>query len=123
MLIKEVTTPSDQLHLLKTIIDNTWSAISAEAAAEKQAKQRRAATASKYRPKRSAKPAKPATKGGARGQKSPTAQKKTAPQAAPTQAEKTAAQLVLRGQNKIDAEQQVKQGVRPSYPSTTRPRK
>ena len=122
MLIKEVTTPSDQLHLLKTIIDNTWSAIAAEAEAEKRAKQQRAATASKYRPRRSAKPAKPASKGGATGQKSPTAQKKPPPQGAATQAEKTAAQLVLRGDNKTVDQEQGKQPARRSYPSSTGPR-
>lgn len=43
MLIREVTSPQDQLNLLKRIIDSTWSAISAEAAAEAAAKQQRAA--------------------------------------------------------------------------------
>ena len=34
MLIREVTSAQDQLNLLKRIIDSTWTAISAEAAAE-----------------------------------------------------------------------------------------
>ena len=45
MLIREVTSAEDQLNLLKRIIDATWSAISAEAAQEKSAKQQRAAAA------------------------------------------------------------------------------
>jgi len=45
MLIHEVTNAEDQLKLLKRIIDSTWSAIAAEAAAEAAAKQQRAAAA------------------------------------------------------------------------------
>lgn len=53
MLIREVTNAEDQLNLLKRIIDSTWSAISAEAAQEKAAKQQRAAvTAAKPKPRK-----------------------------------------------------------------------
>lgn len=45
MLIREVANAQDQLNLLKKIIDNTWSAIAAEAAAEAAARQQHAATA------------------------------------------------------------------------------
>lgn len=57
MLIREVTSAEDQLNLLKRIIDSTWTAISAEAAAEIAVKQQRAAaTASKTRPRKVAPP-------------------------------------------------------------------
>ena len=57
MLIREVTSAQDQLNLLKRIIDSTWTAISAEAAAEAAAKQQRAAaTASTPRPRKTASP-------------------------------------------------------------------
>ena len=57
MLIREVTSAKDQLNLLKRIIDSTWTAISAEAAAEAAAKQQRtAATASTPRPRKAAPP-------------------------------------------------------------------
>ncbi len=53
MLIREVTSAEDQLNLLKRIIDSTWSAISAEAAREKAAKQQRAtAAAAKPKPRK-----------------------------------------------------------------------
>ena len=58
MLIREVTSAQDQLNLLKRIIDSTWTAISAEAAAEAAAKQQRtAATVTKPRPRKAASPA------------------------------------------------------------------
>ena len=58
MLIREVTSAEDQLNLLKRIIDSTWTAISAEAAAEAAAKQQRVATtASKPRPRKAMPPA------------------------------------------------------------------
>lgn len=56
MLIREVTSAKDQLNLLKRIIDSTWTAISAEAAAEEVAKQQRAASTPK-----APKPARPKT--------------------------------------------------------------
>lgn len=56
MLIREVTSAQDQLNLLKRIIDSTWTAISAEAAAEEVAKQQRAASTPK-----GPKPARPKT--------------------------------------------------------------
>ena len=57
MLIREVTSAQDQLNLLKRIIDSTWTAIAAEAAAEAAAKQQRAAiTANKPRPSKAALP-------------------------------------------------------------------
>lgn len=57
MLIREVTNAQDQLNLLKRIIDSTWTAISAEAAAEAAAKQQQAvATANSPRPRKTAPP-------------------------------------------------------------------
>jgi hypothetical protein len=111
MLILEVTNAQDQLSLLKKIIDNTWSAISAEAAAEAAAKQQRAAAAAaKPRVRRAAKPI-----------------AKSAPKAAaatgikPTQAnaaEKTAAAIVQL--DTTQAEPQVLQSLpRSVHPSST----
>lgn len=58
MLISEVTNAQDQLNLLKKIIDNTWTAISAEAAAKAAARQQRAAaSAAKPRARRTVVPA------------------------------------------------------------------
>ena len=84
MLIREVTSAKDQLHLLKTIIDSTWSAIAAEAGAETVAKQKRAAAAAaKHKPRKAPKPkrvAAPTTP----VKKAPTKpQVQMAPQAAP----------------------------------------
>ncbi len=57
MLIREVTSAEDQLNLLKRIIDSTWTAISAEAAAEAAAKQQQAnAAANSPRPRKAAPP-------------------------------------------------------------------
>lgn len=57
MLIREVTSAEDQLNLLKRIIDSTWTAISAEAAAEAAAKQQQAVTtANSTRPRKAAPP-------------------------------------------------------------------
>jgi hypothetical protein len=57
MLILEVTNAQDQLSLLKKIIDSTWSAIAAQAAAEAAAKQQRAAaSAAKPRVRRTSMP-------------------------------------------------------------------
>lgn len=111
MLILEVTNAQDQLSLLKKIIDTTWSAIAAEAAAETAAKQQRAAASSaKPRVRRAAKPiaksiAKPAAA---------TAFKPTQASAA----EKTAPAIVQR--DTTQAQQQVQQlQPRRVYPSTT----
>jgi len=111
MLILEVTNAQDQLSLLKKIVDSTWSAISAEAAAEAAVKQQRAATAAaKPRVRRAAKPiVKPVVKTTAATAVKPT-------QA--TTAEKTAAAIVQRGA--AQAQQQVQQPQpRRVYPSTT----
>ncbi len=59
MLIREVTSAQDQLNLLKRIIDSTWTAISAEAAAEAAAKQQRAAATASTPRLRKAAPPKP----------------------------------------------------------------
>ena len=110
MLILEVTNAQDQLSLLKRIVDSTWSAIAAEAAAEAAAKQQRAsAAAAKSRVRRTAKPiAKSVPKAAA------TAVKPT--QAAT--AEKTAAAIVQR--DTTQAQQQVLQPQpRRVYPSST----
>ena len=111
MLILEVTNAQDQLSLLKKIIDNTWSAIAAEAAAEAAAKQQRAAaSAAKPRVRRTAKPI-----------VKPVAKPTTATAVKPTQAsaaEKTAAAIVQRGATQ--SQQQVLQPQpRRVYPSTT----
>jgi hypothetical protein len=111
MLILEVTNAQDQLNLLKKIVDSTWSAISAEAAAEAAAKQQRAAAiAAKPRVRRAAKPhAKSVSKPAAA-----TAVKPTQASAA----EKTAAAIVQRGDTQL--QQQVLQPQpRRVYPSTT----
>lgn len=80
MLISEVTNAQDQLNLLKKIIDNTWTAISAEAAAEAAARQQRAvASAVKPRARRAVVPP---TK--------PNASKPTAPTASATNKAATA---------------------------------
>jgi hypothetical protein len=111
MLILEVTNAQDQLNLLKKIIDSTWSAISAEAAAEATARQQRAAAAAaKPRVRRAAKPiVKPVEK--------PTAATVIKPPQATT-ADKTAAAVVQRGDTQL--QQQVLQPQpRRVYPSTT----
>jgi len=111
MLILEVTNAQDQLNLLKKIIDSTWSAISAEAAAEAAAKQQRAAaTAAKPRVRRTAKPhVKPVAK--------PSAATAVKPNQA-SAAEKTAAAIVQR--DTTQAQQQVQQlQPRRVYPSST----
>jgi hypothetical protein len=111
MLIHEVTNAEDQLKLLKRIIDSTWSAIAAEAAAEAAARQQRAAaTAAKPRVRRAAKPiVKPVAKPSAATAVNPT-------QA--SAAEKTAAAIVQRGDTQL--QQQVQQPQpRRVYPSTT----
>ena len=111
MLILEVTNAQDQLNLLKKIIDSTWSAIAAEAAAEAAAKQQRAAaTAAKPRVRRTAKPiVKPVAK--------PTAATAVKPTQA-SAAEKSAAAIVQRGDTQL--QQQVLQPQpRRTYPSTT----
>lgn len=59
MLIREITSAQDQLNLLKRIIDSTWTAISAEVAAEAAAKQQRAAATASTPPPRKAAPPKP----------------------------------------------------------------
>ena len=116
MLIREVTTPDDKLRLLKSIIDNTWSAMSAEVAAEKLAQQQRAAAAARQRPRRAAAPT---PKRGADASTASTAQKNTPPQAQASTAEKTAAQLVLKGQTAASAQQAQKRG---SYPTKAQPK-
>ena len=112
MLILEVTNAQDQLSLLKKIVDSTWSAIAAEAAAETAAKQQRAAaSAAKPRVRRAAKPiAKSVPKAAA------TAVKPTQDAAA----KKTAAAIVQRGDTSV--QQQVPQSQlqpRRVYPSST----
>ena len=111
MLIREVTNAQDQLSLLKKIIDSTWSAIAAEAAAETAAKQQRAAVATaKPRVRRAAKPiVKPVAK--------PTAAKAVKP-TQDSAAEKSAAAIVQR--DTTQAQQQVQQfQPRRVYPSST----
>jgi hypothetical protein len=111
MLILEVTNAQDQLNLLKKIIDSTWSAIAAEAAAEAAARQQRAAAAAaKPRVRRSAKPTiKPVAKSAAANAVKPTQT---------SAAEKTAAAVVRRGDTQL--QQQVLQPQpRRVYPSTT----
>jgi hypothetical protein len=110
MLILEVTNAQDQLNLLKKIIDSTWSAIAAEAAAEAAAKQQRAAAAAaKPRVRRAAKPI---VKSVAKS----TAATVVKPTQAST-AEKTAAAIVQRGTTQ--AQQQVQQPQpRRVYPSS-----
>jgi hypothetical protein len=111
MLILEVTNAQDQLNLLKRIVDSTWSAIAAEAAAEAAAKQQHAAAAAaKPRVRRAAKPiVKPVAKSTATIAVKPT-------QA--SAAEKTAAAIVQRGDTQ--AQQQVLQPQpRRVYPSST----
>ena len=112
MLILEVTNAQYQLNLLKRIVDSTWSAIAAEAAAEAAAKQQRAAaSAAKPRVRRTAKPiAKSVPKAAA------TAVKPTQDAAA----KKTAAAIVQRGDTSV--QQQVPQSQlqpRRVYPSST----
>jgi hypothetical protein len=111
MLILEATNAQDQLNLLKKIVDSTWSAIAAEAAAEAAAKQQRAAAAAaKPRMRRTAKPiVKPVAKPSA-----PTAVKPT--QA--TAAEKTAATIVQRDTTQAQP-QSLQPQPRRTYPSTT----
>lgn len=112
MLILEVTNAKDQLSLLKKIIDSTWSAIAAEAAAETAAKQQRAAAAAKPRVRRAAKPiVKPVAK--------PTAATAVKPTQAAT-AEKTAAAIVQRGGTQLQPQSPQSQlQPRRVYPSTT----
>jgi len=110
MLIIEVTNAQDQLSLLKKIIDSTWSAISAEAAAAAAAKQQRAATAaSKPRMRRAVKSiAKPVPKAAATAVKPIQA----------SAAEKTAAAIVQSGDTSVQ-QQSLQPQPRRVYPSTT----
>ncbi len=117
MLIREVTTADDKLRLLKTIFDNTWSAMSAEVAADKAAQQQRAAAAA--RKPRARRAPTPAPKRGADANTASTAQKTAPPQTQATTADKTAAQLVLKGQTAAQAQQQQQPQQRRSYPTTT----
>ena len=111
MLICEVTNAQDQLNLLKKIVDSTWSAISAEAAAEAAAQQQRAAAnAAKPRVRRTAKP-----------HAKPVAKPSAATAVKPTQAiaaEKTAAAIVQRGDTQVQ-QQSLKPQPRRVYPSST----
>lgn len=117
MLIQEVTNAQDQLSLLKRIFDNTWSAVAAEAQAEKAAQQQRAAAAaSKPRARRAAPPA---PKRAADTSTAPTAQKNVPQQPKATAAERTAAQLVLRSQNDAQAQQ----SQQPQQPTQTQQRR
>ena len=111
MLILEVTNAQDQLSLLKRIVDSTWSAIAAEAAAEAAAKQQRAAaSAAKPRMRRAAKPS-------VKSVAKPAAATAVKPTQATT-AEKTAAAIVQR--DTTQAQQQVQQPqLRRVYPSNT----
>lgn len=111
MLILEVTNAQDQLNLLKKIVDSTWSAIAAEAAAEAAAKQQRAAASTaKPRVRRTAKPiVKPVAK--------PTAPTAVKPNQAKS-AEKTAAAIVQRGGTQLQPQSPQPQPSR-VYPSTT----
>lgn len=111
MLILEVTNAQDQLNLLKRIVDSTWSAIAAEAAAEAAVKQQRAAaSAAKPRVRRATKPhAKSVAKPAAAIAVKPTQS---------SAAEKTAATIVQRGDT--SAQRQAPQSQpRRVYPSTT----
>jgi hypothetical protein len=112
MLILEVTNAQDQLNLLKKIIDSTWSAISAEAAAEAAARQQRAAVAAaKPRVRRTAKPhVKPVAKS--------TAATAAVKPTQATSAEKTAAAIVQRDTTQAQP-QSLKPQPRRVYPSTT----
>jgi hypothetical protein len=112
MLIREVTNAQDQLNLLKRIVDSTWSAISAEAAAEAAARQQRAAAAAaKPRVRRAAKPhAKPVAK--------PSAATAAVKPTQATAAEKTAAAIVQRGDTQLQ-QQSLQPQPRHVYPSTT----
>jgi len=95
MFIREVTSPQDQLNLLKRIVDSTWTAISAEAAAAAAAKQQRAATAAtKPRTRRAVTPA---TKPAASASTASTANNSGALANKASDAEKTAAAIVQRG--------------------------
>ena len=114
MLIKEVTNADDKLRLLKTIFDNTWSAMSAEVAAEKAAQQQRAAAAARRpRPRRVAAPT---PKRGADARTASTTQKNVPPQAQASTAEKTAAELVLKGQTAAATQQPQQRRI---YPTST----
>ena len=109
MLILEVTNAQDQLSLLKKIVDSTWSAIAAEAAAEAVAKQQRAAAAAtKPRVRRATKP---------HAKSVPKATTAVKPTQA-TSAEKTAAAIVQRGDTSVQQQSLLPQPRR-VYPSTT----
>ena len=111
MLILEVTNAQDQLSLLKRIVDSTWSAIAAEAAAEAAAKQQRAAAAAaKPRVRRAAKPI-------VKSVAKPAATTAVKPTQAAT-AEKTAAAIVQRGTAQAQP-QSLQPQPRRVYPSTT----
>ena len=121
MLILEVTNAQDQLSLLKKIIDNTWSAIAAEAAAEAAAKQQRAAaSAAKPRVRRTSAPvvkvaaSKPTTP---KSPKDAAATKATVANAA-SSAEKIANTHVQRGDAATQMQSQPQQPRR-VYPSST----
>ena len=115
MFIREVTSPQDQLNLLKRIIDSTWSAISAEAAAAAAAKQQRAAAAATKPLRRRA--VAPATKPAARASTAPTANNSGALANKASDAEKTAAAIVQRGTAQTQLQQQPQS--RRVYPSST----
>jgi hypothetical protein len=119
MLILEVTNAQDQLNLLKRIVDSTWSAISAEAAAEAAARQQRAAAAAaKPRVRRAVVPTSKAVATKRTVSKSPvaaTANKETFPKAAGS-ADKAATSVVQRGSA---ATQTQPQQLRRVYPSST----
>ncbi len=99
MLIRVVTNAKDQLNLLKTIIDSTWSAIAAEAGAEAVAKQKRAAAAATDpKPRKAPKPKRVAAPTAPRKKPPTKPQASMAPQAAPaalpnTQATQNQSQL------------------------------
>ena len=122
MLILEVTNAQDQLNLLKKIIDNTWAAISAEAAAEVAARQQRAAaSAAKPRPRRTSVQTTKATATKPTASKSPiaaAATNATLPNVA-SSADKAAAAVVQRGGAATQTQPQQPRRVYPS--STSKP--
>jgi hypothetical protein len=124
MLILEVTNAQDQLSLLKKIIDNTWSAIAAEAAAEAAAKQQRAAaSAAKPRVRRTSMPVVKAAASKPITPKSPKAAavKKATVANAASSADKVANAVVQRGDtNQMQSQPQQPRQVYPS--STAKPK-
>lgn len=114
MLIREVTSAKDQLDLFRTIIDSTWSAISAEAAAEEVAKKKcAAAAASKPKPRKAPKPNLAAT---------PTAPIKKQPTKSQVPKEQNAAQSNTQAtQNQPQVPQPRRVHPTPTQASTTTP--